>query len=272
MNCAGEIFTARLTSVGQPAAAAQACRSTHSPIGTIRPVSSAIGMKSAGEINAALGMMPADKRLAAGDLTGFDVDDRLVIDLELAVDDGLAKLEFEFAARLDTGVHGDFEEAVAAAAIGLGAIEGEIRILHDDVRRVAVGGRQRDADADADDDLSTVEIVRRADDLDETRRHGGDVFRLGLRHLDDGEFVTAQAGDDVFIADAGAHPPGSRLQQEIADRMTERVIDILEVVEIEAEHRHQFRTPQMSENLPPSSRRRRRGSAARSTHRDAPDA
>ena len=68
LNCAGEIFTARVASVGQPAAAAQACRSTHSPIGTIRPVSSAIGMKLPGwRDHPAFRMMPADQRLAAGD-------------------------------------------------------------------------------------------------------------------------------------------------------------------------------------------------------------
>jgi hypothetical protein len=49
-NWAGERLTAILRSAGHCAAVAQACRMTHSPMGTINPVSSARGMNEAGEI------------------------------------------------------------------------------------------------------------------------------------------------------------------------------------------------------------------------------
>ena len=52
LNCTGERLTATRISPDQDAAAAQARRNTHSPIGTISPVSSATGMNSFG------GMMP----------------------------------------------------------------------------------------------------------------------------------------------------------------------------------------------------------------------
>ena len=45
----------------------QASRSTQRPIGTIRPISSASGMKLSGREHAALGVMPAQQRLDAGD-------------------------------------------------------------------------------------------------------------------------------------------------------------------------------------------------------------
>ena len=82
------------------AAAAQACRSAHSPIGTISPVSSASGMNSAGRHDAALGMVPAQQRLEAADLVALEVDDRLVVELELAVRQRLAQIELQLAARL----------------------------------------------------------------------------------------------------------------------------------------------------------------------------
>ena len=50
LNWTGETLTASLMSSGQVAASAQAVVSTHSPSWLIRPVSSAIGMNSAGEI------------------------------------------------------------------------------------------------------------------------------------------------------------------------------------------------------------------------------
>ena len=49
LNCTGETLTARRMPFGQDAASAQAVDSTHSPISLISPVSSAIGMNSAGE-------------------------------------------------------------------------------------------------------------------------------------------------------------------------------------------------------------------------------
>jgi hypothetical protein len=49
VNCAAETFTASLRSSGQPAASRQARRRTHSPNGTIRPISSASGTNSVGE-------------------------------------------------------------------------------------------------------------------------------------------------------------------------------------------------------------------------------
>ena len=49
LSCAGERLTATLMCSGQLTASSQAALRTHSPSGTINPVSSAIGMKSAGD-------------------------------------------------------------------------------------------------------------------------------------------------------------------------------------------------------------------------------
>ena len=92
LNCAGDRLTAMHTLRPAPLRA-QACRNTHSPSGTIRPVSSAIGMNS-GRNHAALGMMPADEGLATGDLLGFDVDDGLIVKLELAIHERFAQIQF----------------------------------------------------------------------------------------------------------------------------------------------------------------------------------
>ena len=55
LSWAGDRLTAIRNSAGQFAASLQAVLSAHSPRGTITPVSSASGMKSAGEIKPRVG-------------------------------------------------------------------------------------------------------------------------------------------------------------------------------------------------------------------------
>ena len=51
--------------------------------------------------------------------------------------------------------------------------------------------------------------------------------------LHDGELVAAHARDGVGLAHQSAQPIGHHLQQLVADGMAERVVDVLEVVEVE---------------------------------------
>jgi hypothetical protein len=62
----------------------QASASTQPPIVVIAPVSSAIGMNTAGETPAQRMMIPAEQRLEAGHPLVQQVDDRLVVHLQLA--------------------------------------------------------------------------------------------------------------------------------------------------------------------------------------------
>ena len=53
----------------------------------------------------------------------------------------------------------------------------------------------------------------------------------------DRELVAAEAGDGVAVADAVLQAPGELDQQQIADVVAERVVDLLEAVEIEQQQR-----------------------------------
>ena len=81
----GERLTASLTSSGQLAGLGAGARSTHSPIGTIKPDLLGERDELGRRDHAALRMVPAQQRLEAGDPVAFEVIERLIVQLELVV-------------------------------------------------------------------------------------------------------------------------------------------------------------------------------------------
>ena len=94
----------------------------------------------------------------------------------------------------------------------------------------------RDADARADRDLVPVDVVVSLQAVDDAL---GEHRSLVERHhgiLQHHELVAAEAGDHVAFAHDRAQPLGDRDEQEVAARMAERVVDLLELVEIDEVH------------------------------------
>ena len=83
----------------------------------------------------------------------------------------------------------------------------------------------------------TMQVVGRAQRLDQAVRQRG--HRLGLLRvgLDDGEFIAAEARDGVALAHAALQPQRDLPEQLVAGRMAERVVHALEAVEIETQDR-----------------------------------
>ena len=195
-------------------------------------------------------MIPAHQGFEGDDDVAGDVADRLVIDLELVALQRRAQVEFQNPPRLGARVHSGLEEAIGAAAVRLGAVEREIGLLQQFVGVLAVLGRQRDADADADDELVAADIVGRGNLLDHVAGEHGHGRRLAIAaELHDREFVAAEPCHRVVLGDAFAEPAGDFLQQRVADRMAERVVDVLEMIEIEAEHRELIAAPDEPQRL-----------------------
>jgi hypothetical protein len=74
----------------------------------------------------------------------------------------------------------------------------------------------------------------RADLLGRGERLGGD----GVGH-DEQELLPAEAAEDVVLAHGLVYEPGELLQQLVAGEMAVRVVVVLEVVDVEQEHREQ---------------------------------
>ena len=124
----------------------------------------------------------------------------------------------------------------AVAALVLGAVERKIRLHHHGVDAGDVAAVGHDADADGGVNLVAVDGKRRRQHVADLGRQRFDIADVRDDVLQHGEFVAAEAGDQVGLAHARFQPFGDQAQQIVAHRMAERVVDVLEMIEIEIVH------------------------------------
>ena len=82
-----------------------------------------------------------------------------------------------------------------------------------------------------------VAIERRPQRLIDPRHQRMDVVVAGDVALHDGEFVAAEAGDEVIGPDRLAQPIRDALEEFVADQMPQRIVDALELVDVDIEDR-----------------------------------
>ena len=183
-------------------------------------------------------MVPADQRLQAGRRAVGGRDHGLVVEQQFIALQRFGELDLQLAPLVHLGVHAGFEEAVAAAPVCLGAVECQIGVAHDLVGLRPVERRDRNAEAEPDRNLVSVDRKRQANLFDQPRRQVCDVVRIGT---------------PASSSNANSSPPSratrsllrtsapSRLadldQQPVARLMAEPVVDRLELVEVEVEQR-----------------------------------
>ncbi len=167
-------------------------------------------------------------------------DDRLIGDPQLALVDRLAKVVLEHLAVRCLRVHGLLVEAVLAAARVLGRVEREIGVADQAVGSAASRIADGDADRCADDDPVPFDAVGPRNLLD----HGpGERFQksdVDLAREHGLELVAAEAADLSMITHRQFQPVRDLPEQCVADRVAERVVDVLEAVEIDQEERAAF--------------------------------
>ena len=166
-----------------------------------------------------------------------EIDQRLIIRPQPVVLDRVAQVDLDLATALGARVHLRLEEGEGAAEFALGAGQRHVGALQQLFGLLTVAGRHRDADAGADHDGMAVEQIGLADRLQQALCQQRRV--LGPRHaaLHDREFVGVEAGERVLLAQRRAQALGDAAQQLVADAVAERVVDRLEIVEAEHQHR-----------------------------------
>ena len=129
---------------------------------------------------------------------------------------------------------GDIDDVAVFAAL-LGGVHGEVGVAQQGVELVARFGH-RDADAGADQQFVALGPDGRGEQLADAL--GGPDGVVDLHPVQQcGELVTAEAGDDVAAAERRAQASGDGGQGVIADGVPEGVVDELEVVQVDEQHR-----------------------------------
>ena len=190
-------------------------------------------MKASGGISPTLGIAQARERLDADDAAAGARDDGLEARL-----DGLAgERPHECPLGLEplhrALVEARVEQRRAVAPARLGGTQGRVGVAQERLGRgLAVAG-ERDARARRHAHLAAVQMDRVREDGAQLL---GELERLALvldLVADDGELVAADAGDGVPRPHRIAEALRDGDQQQVAREMAERVVDELDVIEIE---------------------------------------
>ena len=106
----------------------------------MRPISSASEMNSAGETWPRVGWFQRSRASKPPIRFVLQIEDRLIVDFELAVTERVAQVQLQRAAHLQTRVHLGLEEPPGCAAVGFRQVERHIGILQQLVEAVPSPG------------------------------------------------------------------------------------------------------------------------------------
>ena len=129
------------------------------------------------------------------------------------------------------------EQEDAPAAGPLRPVHRRVGVADQVLADLVGAGAQGDADARAGRRVAVRQLEWRAEQLQHALGHGDRVLLVGDVLAQDRELVATEAGDRLVPAQRVAQPLGDRQDQLVAGRMAEAVVDDLEAVEVEEQHR-----------------------------------
>ena len=141
----------------------------------------------------------------------------------------------------DRRVHAGVEDREAGLAIRLRHVHRDIGVADDVGRELGGVPGAGDPDASRDGDLAICDHVRLAQLADQPLRHRLGTLQVGRIGRQDRELIAAETSHEVAVAHRRRDPLGDRDQKRVAGRVAERVVDDLEVVEVdEQDGRHRL--------------------------------
>ena len=105
-----------------------------------------------------------------------------------------------------------------------------------------IAGKQRNTNTGCDIELMPLYLVRLTQGFQHLLSHdiglSAHLFTLRLKlRQQQNKLVTTQTGGRIFLAQAFSQAIGNLLQQRITDRMTQGIVDRLEIIQIEKKQR-----------------------------------
>ncbi len=188
-------------------------------------------------------MLPPKQCLERDGPRGLEVDDGLELQPQLSPLRGPAQVVADDHDPHRLAVEFLVVQLDGVVGRGLGAIQGHVRVAHQAHRVGAGGPRDGDAEAAAHLDEHPVHLDGFLDGGQQSRGQGHRRVRSGTVGHQDRELVAAETRHGVPRPNVGAQPLGDGDEDRITRGMTQRVVDRLEVVEVEADHGDLPRVP-----------------------------
>ncbi len=171
-------------------------------------------------------------------MTAVQVNHGLEVDPQLVTVERVAQVCFHLEPLERTRLHARIEHGMPRSAVRLGPIQRQVGVAQDAIWANAAGRVRGDADAGADEHFAAFHHDRQSQRLGDPL---GDLD--GLLLVDDvleqhREFVATEARGGVAGAQACIDAVGHLDQQRVARGVAQAVVDYLEAVQVEEQHRH----------------------------------
>ena len=171
--------------------------------------------------------------------------DHLAAGVELGLQDEIQLLVVDRRAQL--GEQGDALQGVggqprvvnlAAVLAGvLGGVHGGVGVAQDGFRVAAVLGGEGDADAAGDTDAVAADLHVLAELVEQALGQLQGLLAVGADPLQGDELVAAPTRQQAVVGQQRAEARGDDAQQLVAGLVAERVVDLLEAVQVDEQHR-----------------------------------
>ena len=182
-------------------------------------------------------VLPAQQRLQRHDVLRFDIDDRLIVHVELPALQRGAQARLDGDALLEPAVHAGAEDLEVVAAAVLRLVHRRIGVPQQLAHVDAIVRIQRHADTHGRHQRAAVHDHGRAERLVDAL--GGLVDLPGVLHAlqYDHELIPTHAHHDILGAHGRANALRDGLQELVAGLVSARIVDVLEAIEIQEQHR-----------------------------------
>ncbi len=198
-----------------------------------------MGMNLAGPIQPSSACCQRSSASAPMMLPAAQVPLRLVVQLQPALGQRLAQRGRQVQVFEHAGVHAGVEETEGVAPGFLGLVHGQVGVLQQGVPLAAVARADGDAQRRGDVHVQPLQREGRGESLQHLGRDGGDGFLVAHLRQQQQEFIARQPRHGVGRAQHGLQALPHLAQQRIAGGVAERVVDGLEVVQVQEHDRNQ---------------------------------
>ena len=181
-------------------------------------------------------MGPAQQRLDPDQTAGDEIDLRLICHRDLVERHRFVQSLLEGSTAPDFHVERSVEHLDAVPAFLLGPVHRNVAVAQQRADIVAILWTKGATDRNADEHPVADQRYRLQETVLDSLRQRQGTFRIDIGQPQR-ELVAAHPCHHRIAAQAGFQPLGNHSQQRVAGSVSQRVVDVLEVIEIEVEQR-----------------------------------